>query len=214
MASTNIPSPSKRGRPANITVEKIVACALDIGLGDVSMHKVAKALGVSATALYRHVENKEALIALCTDLVSQRVELPQTSNWEAYLYALARAYRTAALSLPGSVEFLRYVGFHTPHALKVFDHALGVLREAGFAPDAAFMATAGVVSHATDMVLHQELAERKAADMANIDLSLLEQTPNVIWSMQSGVGFDHEQNFEVGLQIIIEGIRTVNNRKD
>lgn len=209
MTSSKSNSPAKRGRPAKLTIEKIVDCALEMGLGQVSMHQVAKALGVSTTALYRHVANKDELIALCTDLVSQDVMTPRTEDWKAFLYELSRAYRQAALARPGSVEFMRYVGMQTPHAIGVFDHALGILRKAGFDREAAFMAVAGVISHATDMVLHEELAKQRAIDQESLDLAALASLPNVLWAMESGAGFDHEQNFETGLQIIIEGIEVV-----
>lgn len=170
------------------------------------MHKVAKALGVSTTALYRHVANKEELIFLCTDAVTRDVEVTDTQDWRALLYALARAYREAALATPGSVEFLRYVGLQTPHGLGLMDHALGVMRNAGFDPEGAFMAVAGVISHATDMVLHQELAEQRSEDTKAPDLPDLGELPNIMWAMSDGVGADHERNFEVGLQIIVEGV--------
>ena len=170
------------------------------------MHKLAKTLGVSATALYRHVTSKEDLIFLCADQVTGNVTTPDIQDWQAYLYALARAYRNAALQWPGSVEFLRYVGLQTPHGLRLMDHALGVLRNAGFGPEGAFMAVAGVVSHATDMVMHQELAEQRAKETQRSDVTDLDALPNVIWAMSEGVGADHERNFEVGLRIIVEGV--------
>ena len=196
-----------RGRPAQLSTERIVTCALGMGVGQLSMHKIAKTLGVSTTALYRHVASKEELIYLCADQVTGRVATPEQVEWQAYLFALARGYRTAALQAPGSVEFLRYVGLQTPHGLRLMDHSLGVMRNAGFEPEGAFMAVAGVVSHATDMVLHQELAERRAEASKIGDLTGQDDLPNVIWAMSAGVGTDHDRNFEVGLQIIVEGVK-------
>lgn len=209
MARVESESHSRRGRPAMLTIDRITICALDMGLDKLSMHRVAKKLGVSTTALYRHVKDKEELIALCTDRVSRGVKLPDTDNWKQYLGELSHAYRNAALEIPGSVEFVRYVGMQTPYALMVFDHALGVMKDAGFEGEAAFMAVAGVVSHATDMVLHQELAERRQAESEDVDLKSLSNVPNVIWAMQGGTGFDHQRNFETGLQIIIAGVDSV-----
>lgn len=196
---------TSRGRPAQLSTEAIVTCALSLGVEQLSMHKIAKTLGVSATALYRHVASKEELIFLCADQITGTVTTPDTQDWQTYLYALARAYRTAALQAPGSVEFLRHVGLQTPHGLRLMDHALGVMRNAGFGPEGAFMAVAGVISHATDMVLHQELAERRTGNVQgeiSVDLDVF---PNVLWAMSEGVGTDHDRNFEVGLRIIVEG---------
>lgn len=195
-----------RGRPAQLSIEAIVTCALSLGVGQLSMHKIAKTLGVSATALYRHVASKEELIFLCADRITSTVTPPDTEDWQTYLYALARAYRTAALQTPGSVEFLRYVGLQTPHGLHLMDTAIGVMRNAGFEPEGSFMAVAGVISHATDMVLHQELAERRADEVHGENVAGLDAFPNVLWAMSEGVGTDHDRNFEVGLRIIVEGV--------
>lgn len=170
------------------------------------MHKLAKSLGVSTTALYRHVANKEELVFLCTDLVTRSVEIPTAQNWQEYLTELGRAYRRAALNAPGSVEFLRYVGLQTPHGLRLMDHALGVMRGADFDPEGAFMAVAGVLSHATDMALHQEIAEQRERENSEDSMPDLTDLPNIIWAMSGGVGADHDRNFEVGLQIVVEGI--------
>lgn len=56
--------------------EKILACACDLYLGDglegFSMRKLAKAVGVTAPALYRHYESKERVLL---DVVGQAYEL-------------------------------------------------------------------------------------------------------------------------------------------
>ncbi|WP_167369226.1 TetR/AcrR family transcriptional regulator C-terminal domain-containing protein [Pseudovibrio denitrificans] len=183
------------------------------------MHTIAKHLGVSATALYRHIPSKQALIELCTDTISEKVSLPITMKWEPFLYELAREYRRVALSMPGSVEFIRYVGLQTPEALKVVEHSLGVMRQAGFNPEAAFMSVAGVISHATDMVLHEEqdLKKREALMKENASPPNLPEVlapfPNTLWALGDNFMIDHEHNFETGLKIIIEGIKSVYDMK-
>jgi AcrR family transcriptional regulator len=53
------------------TRERLLACARDIyvneGLAGLSMRRVAQLAGVSATAIYRHFESKEALVAAVTE---------------------------------------------------------------------------------------------------------------------------------------------------
>lgn len=60
---------SSKGRPAQISRKDVVECALNLGLENVSMHALGKQLGVSATALYRHVGSKSVgrfMLRLCT----------------------------------------------------------------------------------------------------------------------------------------------------
>lgn len=60
-----------RPREAGLSVERVVAAAVEIadehGLDAVSMGRVAKRLGFTTMALYRHVRNKDELLALMVD---------------------------------------------------------------------------------------------------------------------------------------------------
>ncbi len=93
------------------------------------MHALGKQLGVSATALYRHVGSKEALVDLCCDYVLGKVALPQEKDWEAYLYTFAKNFRQALMSIPGSVAFIRHSQSFTPASSIIVNDILGIFRE-------------------------------------------------------------------------------------
>ncbi len=63
-----------------LTREAIVAAAIDIadtaGLAGISMRKIADALGVGAMSLYRHIEDKDALLGAMTAEVTRRFSYP------------------------------------------------------------------------------------------------------------------------------------------
>lgn len=63
--------PPKRGPKPSLTVQQIVAQAIAVadaeGLGAVSMHRVAKELGVTTMGLYRYVPGKDDLLELMVD---------------------------------------------------------------------------------------------------------------------------------------------------
>lgn len=65
-------APSRRGRPAELDVDRVVKAAVALadrdGLPGVTLPRIAKALGCSAMALYRYVGSKEALWSLMADL--------------------------------------------------------------------------------------------------------------------------------------------------
>jgi AcrR family transcriptional regulator len=50
------------GRPRQLSLEKIVDAALEVGLENVTLTAVAAKLGVKPAALYTYVENKDALV--------------------------------------------------------------------------------------------------------------------------------------------------------
>src|SRR4051812_50195310 len=96
----------RRGRRPTLGVEEITAAAVRIadaeGLGAVSMARVAKELGNSTMALYRHVESKDELLLLMSDAALEPPpDLTPAGDWRG------RAPR-------GGVAGLGGVGHHPP----------------------------------------------------------------------------------------------------
>jgi AcrR family transcriptional regulator len=86
----------QRSRP--VTVERIVESAYQIvqndGLAALSMRKLGKALDVDAMAIYHHVANKQALLALITaHALSEMAEPPAPSApWDHRIEQWALGY--------------------------------------------------------------------------------------------------------------------------
>lgn len=203
----------KRGRPANISLDKIIEAALDIGFHSISMHAIARKLDVAVSALYRHIKSKDELLLFCTDIVSQKIVLPETDSWQEHLRELARNYRKVTLSMPGSVEFVREVGLTTPAACAVVDRSIAVLRRSGFKGDLAYMTCIGMISHATDMALHEEQDRRNVglrggAEAEEVLRTMTDKYPNIGWALSEGFILDREDYFELGLRVYINGIET------
>lgn len=200
-------SKNNRGRPAQLTQAEIVRVALEIGYPDLSMHKVAKQLGVSATALYRHVANKEELITCCAEHLFSCLEFNLLESWEESIYQFARDLRSQLLSIEGSVHFIRHNTQLLPSLCDISEKALTQLKEDNFSSEGAFMTITGVTSHVTDMVMHQERSNAGDSDpLYDIDY---EKLPNLMWALSNQNLADHEYNFEQGLKIIIEGIKSL-----
>lgn len=211
MRDATVPSVRKRGRPANISLDLIIEAALDIGFHGISMHAIARKLDVAVSALYRHVGSKENLLLMCTDIVSQKISLPETTSWQDHLKVLARSYRKVTLSMPGSVEFVREVGLTTPAACVVVDRSIGVLRQSGFPGDLAYMTCIGMISHATDMALHEEQDRRNAGlrggqEAEEVLRQMNQDYPNIGWALSGDFNLDREKYFELGLRVYIDGI--------
>ncbi|MCY9801838.1 TetR/AcrR family transcriptional regulator [Vibrio scophthalmi] len=202
---------NNKGRPAQITKADIVECALKIGLPKVSMHSLGKQLGVSATALYRHVSSKEELIAFCCDYIMAQVAIPSEIEWEPYLYTFARNFRSVLLFTPNSVEFIRYYQQFTPASSILANDVLGVFRKAEFEAEVGFMAFAAVFTRVTDIVQHQEQAEYLTHH--SVDQKILpfdaEKLPNLAWLLNQAQAVDYEKYFEDGIKITIEGLKVV-----
>lgn len=203
-------SKNGKGRPAQISKDEVIQQALDIGLSKVSMHSLGKQLGVSATALYRHVDSKESLIVDCCDHIMEQVPLPQESSWEEALYSFSRSFRQTLLATPGSVDFIRHNQQFTPSSSVLVDHILGIFIEAGLKLDIGFMAFASVFTRVTDIVQHQEqsqrLTEQASPTVPHMDVQHL---PNLAQFLSQTQAVNYDQYFEDGIKITIEGLKAV-----
>src|SRR5262245_65845908 len=73
---------------------QIVRAALDlldeVGLDELTMRRLAERLDVKAASLYRHVRDKEELLALLGDEISAEIPLPRaTGTWQGQLNEIA-----------------------------------------------------------------------------------------------------------------------------
>ncbi|GLO62424.1 TetR family transcriptional regulator [Vibrio sp. MACH09] len=207
---------NNKGRPAQITETDIIECALEIGLPNISMNSIGKSLGVSATALYRHVSSKEDLIASCCEHVMKEITVPKDTDWEQYLYTFARNFRTALLSKPNSVDFIRHYQNFTPSSSVLANDVLGIFREAQFDAEVGFMAFATVFTRVTDIVQHQEQAGRTIKSSAEQKAPSIEteKLPHLEWLLKQSKEVDYEKYFEDGIRITIEGLKVVYNQSD
>jgi AcrR family transcriptional regulator len=113
-------------------VNAAIALADTRGLEAVGVRQVAERLGVTPMALYRHVGDKEGLLASVTDALYGEIDLPRPGDdWWEELALLAHSTRRVLVAHPWSVPlFSRPLG--GPHAHALDDALQGALRRAGF----------------------------------------------------------------------------------
>ncbi len=166
------------GRPQLIDRSAILNAALEIGVDDLSMHAVARRLGVSTAALYRHVASREDLLDACMDWFCTKIELPQAQlQWQDYLLELGQAFRRALLDTPGASAYGVKIGPTTRAAFHIIESALAVLHDNDFAPADALMAYAMVIDHAFHSVQKQEQLQAMEAQQDHGGYRLLHLTP-------------------------------------
>jgi AcrR family transcriptional regulator len=129
------------GREAQISRSAILAAALRLadekGLAAVSMHSVARSLGVSAMALYRHVDDKDALLDGLVELLLTEVPAV-TGTWDERLTALAHGIRDTARRHPAVFPLVLTRPAVTSAARAVRDSVHAALRDEGLpAPSVA-----------------------------------------------------------------------------
>ena len=97
-------SASPRGRKAELDVQQVVATAVAIadrdGVESVSLPRVARALGYTTMALYRHIGSKDELLLLMQDHASGEPPVIESSSWRASLDDWAEAQRAVLRQHP------------------------------------------------------------------------------------------------------------------
>jgi AcrR family transcriptional regulator len=124
------------GRAPQISREEVLAAALrladDDGLEAVTMHAVARRLRVTPMALYRHVDDKNALLDGLVELLLTEYPMPPASGpWDERLTALAAGIRDTARRHPAVFPLLLTRPAATPTARLVRDAVRAALREGG-----------------------------------------------------------------------------------
>ena len=131
------------GRVAQISRAAVLAAALRLaderGLAAVTMHAVARSLGVTPMALYRYVADKDALLDGLVELLLTEYPRPAPEGrWDERLVALADGIRATARRHPAVFPLLLTRPAVTPAARMARDAVQAALREGGLPdPEAA-----------------------------------------------------------------------------
>jgi len=123
------------GRAPQISRAAVLAAALRLadeqGLEAVTMHAVAKRLRVTPMALYRHVDDKNALLDGLVELLLTEQPLSRDGRWDDRLAALAAGIRDTARRHPAVFPLLLTRPAVTPAARVVRDAVQSALRDGG-----------------------------------------------------------------------------------
>lgn len=132
-----------------LTRELIATMAADLitaeGIESLTMRTVAAKLGVSAMALYHHVQDKDEIVRLVGDNILANIELPDpnSGDWRELLTRAVDASHEALLSVPGmtSVMLTRTL---LPNARRILLFCIRQFERAGLSPEEARLAYAGL----------------------------------------------------------------------
>jgi AcrR family transcriptional regulator len=208
-------------RGAGLSRERVLAAALAIadaeGLDALSFRRVASDLEVTPMALYRYVDDKDALLDGIGDLVLSELSEPATGDWREQLRATARAYRTVLLAHPAIVPIVQSRPLLGPAGLRSANAVLGVFRRAGFSPEQAVLLYRQFVRFSLALITLEieagpELTPeqwREQARLARITFETLpaEEFPHLVEAApQFGAPHDPERAFESGLDLFIAGL--------
>ena len=122
-----------RGLQRDRIVQHALELADEEGLDAVSFRRLAAHFGVTPMALYRHVADRDDLLAAMNDLVLAEIEVPAQpdGDWVRTLREVLRS-GVAAYTRHPAARRLSYTGAWSPGSLTLTERLLGLLTGAGF----------------------------------------------------------------------------------
>ncbi len=213
----------QRDRGAQLSREKVLAAALAItdaeGLDALSFRRLASDLGVTPMALYRYVDDKEALLDGIGDLVLGELDLPEPSSgdWREQLRVAAWSYRAVLVAHPAVLPIFQSRPLLGPSGLRAANTVLGVFRGAGFSPEQAVLLYRQFARFLLALItLETETGPdltpeqwREQARLARITFETLpsEEFPHLVEAApQFGAPHDPKRAFESGLDLFVTGL--------
>jgi len=209
-------TPAKQRTP--LTRERIVAAALRImdseGLEAVTMRRVAREVGVEAMSLYNHVHDKDDLLNGVVEQVMREFPFPEEepgSDWLETGRKLARAWRNLLRAHPSAIQLFaeRKSPMTSEDGLRPMDVALTALRNAGLSERDAVQAFHTIGGYIFGYVMMETGRLFGDADDAAHDFPDVspQRLPSVVACAPFLVDCDFDEQFEFGLDLMIEGLR-------
>jgi len=131
----------RRGRPARLSRELIVAAALQGDLASLTMRELAARLDVSHSALYRWVADRDELLDLISEVMVERIlptSEPTPADWRDWLARLAWAMHDEFLAVPGYAAHVAAPHRHNARSFGLLrDRVIAAFRAGGAAPEMA-----------------------------------------------------------------------------
>ncbi|RSN25757.1 TetR family transcriptional regulator [Amycolatopsis sp. WAC 04169] len=164
--------PNIGGRPAMVAVDDIVRAGRELGMRRLSVKAVAVRLGVTATALYRHVESRWGLERLVGEsiLAELRLQDDPRHDLERHLLSFALQMRAFMLEHPGLAGYLQLLFPRGDGGQRLLNIEVDALVRRGYEPGAAIVLSGAVASMTIAMTASEEnSAAAEEADGEGLD---------------------------------------------
>lgn len=202
---------------AMLTREKICDFAIKLiesdGLENLSMRALAGHLGVEAPSLYKHISSKSDLLDLIQEsIVNQLLFNQKISCWQNCLLEVAVSIRKILLKYRNIAPLFATRPALGESALELASKVYEFLSNAGFKPQEVIFAYRILCRFVFGHVLaetghlsgcHKEKTEKQ------VFLACKEKFPYIFNASVSKISKDHNQSFNFGLKIIINGLENI-----
>jgi AcrR family transcriptional regulator len=206
-------------RRERVTRERVIEAAVRImdqeGLDALTMRRVGRELGVEAMSLYNHVLDKDDLLDGICEHVLAGFRVPAVGDWTEAARLGGREYRRLLRDHPGVITLMteRKNAFTNSESLRGYEFALDVFHRAGLTgADAvkAFHAFGGYILGFVTMELGLRIGGEghELAHEHMLRLAASGDLPRLAEALPHFIDCDDDEQFEFGLDLLIEGLRT------
>ena len=200
--------------------ERVLNTALKLadqgGLESLSMRKLGQELGVEAMAVYYHLANKDEVLDGIVDLVFGEIDLPVAgADWKTAMRQRAISLRDVLARHRWAIGMMESRRKPGPANLRHHDAVIGNLRAAGFDMQMVAHAYSLLDGYIYGFALTKmNLPFDSGDDVAELAQDMLEpfplgEYPNLVAFITEHAtkpGYDFGDEFEYGLDVILDGL--------
>jgi AcrR family transcriptional regulator len=201
-----------------VTRDRILDAAVEIadreGLAAVTMRRLGQRLGVEAMSLYKHVADKDEVLAGLAERVAAEFTVPRRDvPWRTALRESGIAAQSVLLRHPWAGPLLESRTDLGPARLAYVDAVIGVLREAGFSFEEVGHAFTALDSHLYGFTMQvanwpfnpDEPTVAAEELVAGVDP---ERYPNLVAMAMAAASADPpmQLDFTYGLDLLLDGM--------
>lgn len=169
---------------------------------------------MSPMGLYRYVDGREELESTLTERVLSSVDLEApSSSWREQVSYLLNGIRAAAAAHPASVPILLAHRHAAPSSLRWIEEMLTVLRAAGFRSEMLVVAQRTLVDYLVGALQAQQLAALAGEGTATMEQLSPTRYPNVTEAAAIASRISPEEEFQRGLEVIVNGLEAQLDRE-
>jgi AcrR family transcriptional regulator len=205
-----------------LTRHRVLQAALRLadqgGIESLSMRKLGQELGVEAMAVYYHFANKDQVLDGIVDLVFGEIDLPVAgADWKTAMRQRAVSVRDVLARHRWAIGMMESRANPGPANLRHHDAVIGNLRAAGFDMAMAAHAYSLLDSYVYGFALTKmNLPFDTGEEVAEVAQTMLEpfpldEYPNLVAFITEHAmkpGYDYGDEFEYGLDLILDGIES------
>jgi TetR/AcrR family tetracycline transcriptional repressor len=192
--------------------EAVLRAAVDLvdreGLEALSMRRLGGAVGIHATSLYNHVEDKEALLDGIIEVVLDEVAAEPGADWKESLRVLAQGFREVSKRHPRVVRVFANRTLASPAWRRSVEDTLAALREGGFGEEEAVNAYRVFWAYLSGYVF-AELRLEEAPELRDY----LAQLPQDEFPAMHALGpqlaaTDRDREYELGVELLLDAFES------